>query len=277
MSTATISAFDSGFHYADGCFESIRVYNRRVFRFDDHLDRLYAGVKILRLPLVLGRSELVEAIVRWLKANEVIDGFHFKIMVTRGPRRPPRLDFRFAPGPATVVMTGNDLHGPARGTLRLASVATRRPAADALDPRLKTMSWGANVQARLEANDHGADDALMLDANGFTAASCAANVFAVRQGRLLTPYPRACLRGITRQTVIELAADLGLPAAEADLSTADLKAADEVFLTGTSSELIPVGSIDGCQIGEGDGPGPWMARLLAAYRELANGSGEVLL
>jgi branched-chain amino acid aminotransferase len=274
---ARISVFDSALHYADGCFESMRVYNGRIFQLEAHLDRLWLGVRTFRLPLAMSRPELGAAIVNWLKANRVRDDYHFKLLITRGPRRPPRLDFRFAPGPATVVMMGNELHGQARPSVRVAAASTRRPNADSIDPRLKTYSWGANVLAKLEAGDRGVDDAVMLDQLGFVAAATASNVFAVHGGSLATPYPRACLRGITRQAVIGLAKDMGMPVVEADLTMADLKAAHEVFLTGTSSELIPVSEVDNVRVGDGETAGPLTSRLLAAYRKLARESGEPLL
>jgi branched-chain amino acid aminotransferase len=273
---AVVSAFDSGLHFADGCFESIRVYSGRVFRMDEHLDRLFDSVRLLRLPLALRRTDLGAAILGWLNANRVSDAFHFKVLVTRGRRIPPRLDLRFAPGPATVLMMGSDVHGSGRRAVRLIASSVRRPAADALDPRIKTLSWGSNVLARLEVTERGVDDAVMLDVTGTVAAATSSNLFAIRDGRLLTPHPRACLRGITRQAVMDLAADLGMPVVEADLSLADLDTADELFLTGTSSELAPVAEFEGRGLPGGEGGGPWTARLLEAYRRLAKSSGTPL-
>jgi branched-chain amino acid aminotransferase len=272
-SEAVVSAFDSGLHFADGCFESIRVYGGRVFRMEEHLDRLLGSVRILRLPLSLNRTQLGAAILGWLNANNVTDAFHFKVLVTRGRRIPPRLDLRFAPGPATVLMMGSEVHGSGRGAIRLIVSSVRRPAADAFDPRIKTLSWGSNVLARLEVVERGVDDAVMLDAAGAVAAATSSNVFALRRELLLTPHPKACLRGITRQAVLDLASNLGLPIVEADLSIADLETADEIFLTGTSSELTPVAEFEGRAMPSGEGVGPWTARLLEAYRRLARSSG----
>jgi branched-chain amino acid aminotransferase len=216
-----------------------------------------------------------EEILGWLRHNAIADDFHFRPIVTRGVRRPPRLDPRFAAGRATILLLGGPIAPASAAGLRLTVSSLRRPGPDVLDPRIKSLSYGPNILARNEALRRGADDALVLDAAGFVAEASAANVLAIRDGALVTPRTTACLPGITRAEVLGHARALGLDVAERDVSVAELVCADEVMLCGTGAEIQPVTEIDGQAI-SGGSPGPTTAELLRRYRAAARELGTAI-
>jgi branched-chain amino acid aminotransferase len=269
---ATISVFDSGFNFADGVFEGIRVYAGRVFRLEEHVDRLFASARAFDLDIGMSRQALMAEIIRWLRAAGVSDDFHFRPIVTRGVRFPPRLDPRFCKGPPHVVFVGGPIAPAPEGGVRVVFSAVRRVAPDALDPRIKSINYGNNLLARLEAGRRGVDDAIMLDPSGFLAEASASNLFLVSKNQLMTPWPKACLAGITRRAVLELAAKRGLDAVERDLTTSDLLSADEAFLTGTGAEITPVVEVEGHTLGAG-GVGSVTRDLRADYGTLVRSEG----
>lgn len=269
---ARISVFDSGLNFADGVFEGIRVYNGRVHRLEEHVQRLYESARAFSIDIGLAPDELSAEILAWLRANDVRDGFHFRPIVTRGDRVPPRLDPRNASSRARIIIVGGSIKPASQEGLRVVISSYRRVAADALDPRIKSLNYGNNLLGRLEAMRRGADDAVMLDAAGFLAEATAANLFLYRRGRLLTPFPKACLEGITRAAVIEIARREGIPYEERDLSTTELLTADEVFLCGTGAELAPVVEVEGSPVGSGKS-GPLAEQLLSIYQELVRSEG----
>lgn len=269
---AAVPVLDSGFNFADGVFEGIRVYAGRVFRLGLHLERLYASARAFEIEIGLEPEELAGEILRWLRANGVEDGFHFRPIVTRGDRFPPRLDPRFATGRANLVFVGGPISPAATAGLRVAIGTLRQSSPDAVDPHVKSLNYGNSILGRLEAYRRGVDDLLMLDDRGHLAEATAANLFLVRDGALLTPTTYACLDGVTRRAVIALAGERGLHVEEAALEPAVIASTDEVFLTGTGSELVPVVAVDGRPVGAG-AAGPVTTVLRTAYGELVRSEG----
>ncbi|MBE3577538.1 MAG: branched-chain-amino-acid transaminase [Limnochordales bacterium] len=271
---AKISIFDHGLLYGDGVFEGIRLYSGRIFRLEQHLERLYESAASIRLNIPMTREEFKQAIIETVRANKLQDGY-IRPVVTRGvgdlgldPVRCPRPTvFIIA---STIQLYPESLY---ENGLRIGTVSTRKNAPDSLNPRIKSLNYLNNILAKLEANNAGFAEALMLNHQGYVAECAADNIFAVRRGAVLTPptYVGA-LAGITRQVVLELAPGLGYQATEAVLTLHDLYTADEVFLTGTAAEIVPVVEIDGRTIGSGK-PGPVTRRLRAAFRELTQREG----
>ena len=269
ISQAGVSVFDAGFQSGDAVWEGLRVYRGQVYALDDHLTRLAHSAKALRITLPLDRRQIGEAIAATLTANGFSDGVHIRLMVTRGTRTTSGMDPRNAPGTGTIVIIAEskpveELPTPQR--LRTASI--RRPHPHFVDPNIHHSNQLNSILARLEVlDDPGVDAALMLDADGFVAEADTANIFCVTDGVVRTPLPTACLHGLTRGAVLRLSRELGLPTEEGRLTLFDLYTADEVFLTGTVCELVPVVEIDRRAIGCGT-PGPVHAQLLGAYRDL---------
>lgn len=272
---ATVSVFDSGLNFADGVFEGIRVYASRVFRLEQHVKRLYESAKAFQIDIGMTPSAFTAEILGWLRANRVRDNFHFRPIVTRGHRFPPRLDPRLCTGGVTIIFVGGPIQPAKPSGLCLVISKVRRVNPDALDPRVKSLNYGNNLLARLEAYRHGADDAIMLDGAGFVAEASASNLFIARHGQILTPWPKACLEGITRRAVMELAQAGGIPVRERDITPAEVLNADEVFLTGTGSEITPVVGVEGSPIGTGR-PGPITTNLVSRYAALVHTEGVLI-
>lgn len=273
---ATVSVFDSGFNFADGVFEGIRVYERRVFRLAEHLHRLYASAQAFEIDIGLAPNELTDEILRWLRAVGVENDFHFRPIVTRGTRFPPRLDPRFASGKPNIVFLGGPVAPVSSRGVRVVVSTVRRISPAALDPHVKSLSYGNNVLGRLDAHRSGADDALMLDDRGFLAEASAANLFLVEGEKLFTPTTYACLDGITRAAVIRLARDQGLAVDERDLDTSRLEDADELFLTGTGCAVLPIVELGRRRVGTG-AAGPVTSTIAEAYEQLVRTEGEPAL
>jgi branched-chain amino acid aminotransferase len=269
---AAVSVFDSGLNFGDGVFEGLRVYAGAVFRLEEHVARLFDSAAAFDLAIGMTRQELAREILSWLKANGVRDDFHFRPIVTRGNRFPPRSDPSLVTEGPTIVFVGGPIEPANLNGLRVIVSSIRRTAPDALDPRVKSLSFANSVLPRLEARRRGADDAIVLDGAGFVAEASTANVFVVRDGELTTPLPRACLAGITRAAVIELARALDLAVAERDVSPTELRTADEVFLTGTGAEVTAVVDVDGRPVGEG-AAGPVTRELASRYADLVRSEG----
>jgi branched-chain amino acid aminotransferase len=269
---ATVSVFNAGLNFADGVFEGIRVYGGKVFKLDEHIDRLYASAATFEIDIGLAKNEFKAEILRWLSANDVDSDFHFRPIVTRADRFPPRMDPRFSNGPAVIVIIGGPV-APAGKGMKVVTSPIRRPAPSALPAHVKSLSYGPALLARLDAVRRGADESILLDELGLVAEASVANVFTVTAGALLTPKPRACLDGITRRAVIGLARDAGYTAVEVGLTPEALAEADEVFLTGTSAEVTPVLELDGRCVSGGEA-GPVTRELSVAYRRLTETLGD---
>jgi branched-chain amino acid aminotransferase len=271
---ARIPVFDHGLLYGDGVFEGIRIYGGRVFRLDDHLARFAAGAKALGLAPPGGLARVRKVVLETAAAHGAPEAY-VRLVLTRGDG-PLGLDPTNCPEPRLFCIAARIAIYPApklRAGIDLGTSSLRRPPADALDPRVKSLNYLNNALAKLEARQRGFDEALLLNAQGLVAEASVANVFAVRRGELLTPPPSdGALEGLTRRTVLELAEPLDLPAREASLGRFDLFAADEVFLTGSGAGLVPVRSLDGRAIGSGRA-GAVFARLRAAFLEAAPALG----
>ena len=256
-----VSVWDHGILYGDGIFDGLRLREGWLYRAPDHLARLRRSARIMDLQLRFDDEELIEAVASVATANALTEA-HVRILVTRGVGA-PGLDPRRAPTPSVFVLASAMPDLSDREPLRLITSAYVRKAPRSAPPAAKTLNYGDSILAKQQANAAGMDDALMLDDTGRVAEATATNVFAVRQGALETPPCTAALPGITRRTVMELAAGR-MPVREAVLTAGDLYAADEVFLTGTAAGIAVVGELDGRPIG--NGAAATTAELAAAYR-----------
>lgn len=250
---ASVSVWDHGFLYGDGCFEGLRIYSGRVFRFSDHVARLRRSLQILnidRQPIdqQLQEEELFTQVCRVAQANDLQDA-HVRILVTRG-KGAPGIDPRTCERPSLIVMAYPlpPLLGKDPVNLVVSSVLRKAPGS--VDSNAKTLNYLDSVLAKTQAIAADANDAIMLDSSQCVSESTSANIFVVSDGELRTPTTRSALPGITRRTVLELADSIGMRAVETDLTVGDLYCADECFLTGSGAGIVPVGSIDGRRIGE---------------------------
>ncbi|MGA9747607.1 MAG: aminotransferase class IV [Nocardioides sp.] len=268
-SEPAISVFDAGFQSGDAVWEGLRVYGGRVFRLEQHLRRLEASAKAVRLRLPRDAAGIAAAIDETLQANEMREDTHIRLMVTRGTRSTSGMDPRNAPAQGTLVIVPEHKEVPASPSpQRLRTASVRRPTPQVLDPSIHHSNQLNSILARLEILDEPDVDAtLMLDTDGFVAEADTANIFCVSEGVLKTPLPTACLHGITREIVLGLGENLGYEVRETHLTLFDLYTAEEVFVTGTVCELVPITVVDARLIGSGE-PGSHWRRLLDAYREL---------
>jgi branched-chain amino acid aminotransferase len=265
---ARIPVTDHGLLYGDGIFEGIRVYRNRVFRLDAHMKRFEAGARGIALDLpggIAAAREVVLATVRAFGAEEA----YVRLIATRGEGS-LGVDPTTCPKPRLICLVDHvRIYPPDKlaSGLDLVTSSLRRPSPDVLDPRIKSLNYLNNVLAKLEARQRGADEALMLNAQGMVAETSVANVFVVRDGVLLTPPAvDGALEGITRATVMELAATLGIPVREQTMSRFDFFAAEEAFLTGSGAGIVPIRSLDQRSIGAGR-PGPVFEKVRVAFSE----------
>jgi branched-chain amino acid aminotransferase len=272
---AKISVFDHGLLYGDGIFEGIRAYHGRVFKLKEHVDRLYSSAKSLMLTIPLKREEMVKAVVDACRQNQIRDGY-IRLVVTRGAGT-LGLNPNRCKNPSVIIIADKIQLYPKeyyeRG-MDIITVPTVRNLHSALNPAIKSLNYLNNIMAKIEANNAGCEEAIMLNAEGFVAECTGDNLFIVAEGKLLTPPLWAgALYGITRRVVMELAAAAGMETREVNLTRHELFNADECFLTGTAAEIVPLVKIDGRVIGNGK-PGPVTAKLEAEYRALTKTSGE---
>ena len=271
---AKVSVFDHGLLYGDGIFEGIRFYNGRVFRLEEHFDRLWDSARSICLEIPMSMSEMTNALLETIRANNLRDGY-VRLVVTRGVgnlglnpvqcKRPSVIIIA-----ATIALYPEEVY---RNGLTVVTCATRRTNPAALNPAVKSLNYLNNVMARIEANLAGADEALMLNDAGNVSECTADNVFIIKRGQIFTPPISAgALRGITRSVAFEIAAELGIKITETDITRHDVFVADECFLTGTAAEVIPVIKADGRVIGTGK-PGPLSTRMIARFREITHATG----
>src|SRR5438552_12229215 len=272
---AKISVFDHGLLYGDGIFEGIRFYNGRVFRLEEHLERLSDSARSICLEIPMSMNEMTEPLVETIQQKELRDGY-IRLLVTRGIGN-LGLNPAQCKRPSVIIIASTiALYSPEiyEKELTVLTCATRRTSPGALNPAVKSLNYLNNVMARIEANLAGADEALMLNDAGHVAECTADNIFVVKRGQIFTPPIAAgALRGITRLVVFEMAAELGIKITEADITRHDVFIADECFLTGTAAEIIPVVKADGRLIGNGK-PGPISARMIARFRQLTRETGR---
>ena len=262
---ARISPFDSAVQGGDAVWEGLRLYGGRIFRLDEHLARLRDSAKALAYDQLPSAGEITEQIRRTIAANGMRDGVHIRLTLTRGVKITSGMDPRLnQTGPTLIVLAEHKAPVYAKSGLSLITSKARRPPPDVLDARIHHANLLNSILAKIEANNAGADDALMLDTRGFVAETNATHVFIVRNGELATSRVVACPEGITRATVIEICAAEKIRCIETDLSVVDVYGAHEMFCTGTMGELAGVTKIDDRQIGDGK-IGPMTKRLSELY------------
>jgi len=271
---AKVSVFDHGLLYGDGIFEGIRFYNGRVFRLEEHLERLWDSARSICLEIPMGRGEMTEALLETIRRNDLREGY-IRLIVTRGVGN-LGLNPAQCKHPSVIIIATTIALYPkevCEKGLTVVTCATRRTAPAALNPAVKSLNYLNNVMARIEANLAGADEALMLNEAGNVAECTADNVFIIKRGQIFTPPIAAgALRGITRSVVFDIAAELGLKITETDITRHDVFIADECFLTGTAAEVIPVVKADGRTIGSGK-PGSITTRVIERFREMTRATG----
>ncbi|MCC2672649.1 MAG: branched chain amino acid aminotransferase apoenzyme, partial [Armatimonadetes bacterium] len=279
---AKISVFDHGFLYGDGVFEGIRAYNGRVFRLDEHVERLYRSAKAIMLNIPCTEGEMREAVLETCRRNNLANGY-LRVVVSRGPGD-LGIDPRNCHGNATVVIIADKLtmypQSMYDNGMAVITTATRRNSPAALDPNIKSLNYLNNILAKIEVNraaraggEVPVGEGLMLNLDGYVAEATGDNIFVVTGGTLVTPPTYVgILEGITRNCVLELARQLGIPAEERVFTMTTVYGATEIFLTGTGAEVIPVVRVDDRQIADGR-PGPITRQLITAFRQLVNSQG----
>ena len=274
---AGISPFDSAVQGGDAVWEGLRLYRGRIFKLREHLARLRGSAKALAFAEIPDDEAIVAEIKKTLAANGMSDNVHIRLTLTRGLKITSGMDPRLNQSGLTLIVLAE--HKPpvySKGGLSLITSSVRRFPPDCLDPKIHHCNLIQSIMAKIEANQAGADDAIMLDTRGFLAETNATHVFAVTAGKVETSRLVACPEGITRQTVLDLCVEQRIPHEERDISMTELYRADEVFCTGTMGELAAVTAVDGRTIGSGE-VGPLTRRLGEAYAELTAGAGELVI
>jgi len=262
---AGISPFDSVVQGGDAVWEGLRLYNGRIFKLHEHLDRLDRSARALSFPEIPPREKIIDEIRRTLAANKMRDGVHIRLTLTRGVKITSGMDPRLnQSGSTLIILAEHKAPVYSKNGLKLVTSTVRRPPPEVLDARIHHANLLNSILAKIEANNAGADDALMLDTNGFVAETNATNIFIVRKGDLATSRAVACPEGITRATIIEICGAEKIRCVETDLSPVDVYGADEMFCTGTMGELAGVVQLDNRLIGDGK-VGPMTKRLSDLY------------
>ncbi|MCH7813339.1 MAG: aminotransferase class IV [Planctomycetes bacterium] len=270
---AGISPFDSAVQGGDAVWEGLRLYDGRIFKLREHLDRLHGSALALAFADIPAPERIIDEIKRTLEANHMRDGVHIRLTLTRGVKITSGMDPRLnQTGPTLIVLAEHKAPVYDQNGLKLMTSSLRRFPPDCLDPKIHHANLLQSILAKIEANAAGADDAVMLDRRGFVAETNATHLFLVAGGTVLTSYDVACPEGITRATVLELCAAHGIGHRQKDLSLTEFYRADEVFCTGTMGELAAVTEMDGRTISDGN-VGPITQRLSVLYRDLTTTQG----
>ena len=272
---AKISVFDHGLLYGDGVFEGIRSYNRRIFKLKEHIDRLFESAQSIMLKITLTKEQLTKAVVETLKANQLDDAY-IRLVVSRG-EGDLGLDPRKCNKGSTVIIIADKIalypEKLYKEGLTIVTVPTVRNLPEALNPQIKSLNYLNNILAKIEATNVGCDEAIMLDSLGYVAECTGDNIFVVKNGQLYTPPQcMGTLRGITRDSILELARKNRIGAHEHVITRHEVYISDECFLTGTAAEIIPVVKVDGRVIGKGK-PGALTASLRKKFQELTTKDG----
>jgi len=271
---AKVSVFDSSVQGGDAVWEGLRVYDGKVFRLEQHLERLEASARALAFASIPSREEVKRALFETLRRNGMRDGAHVRLTLSRGVKVTSGMSPAWnRSGPCLIVLA--EWKSPAHGAggLRLVTSSVRRNPPQCLDSKIHHANLLNNILAKIEAEAAGADDAVMLDVEGFVAETNATNLFLATKGVLRTPAADHCLPGITRSVVLEIARDESIPHEVRRVSPSELHAADEVFTTGTMGEIAWVAEIDGRRIGDGE-PGPMTRRIQERFAERTRSEGE---
>ncbi len=270
---AVVSVFDSGYILGDGVWEGLRVKNGAIAFLPEHLKRLYAGAKTIDMDIGLTPDELTNRLFDCLKANNMTDGVHIRLMVTRGIKKTPYQGPRFTIGKATIVIIP-EYKDPVPTVIdrgqKLFTVHVRRTGPAEQDQKLNSHSKLNCILACIQADKAGADEALMLDPDGFVATCNSTHFFIVRDGEVWTSPPDYCLGGITRGNILRACREAGIPAIEKRFSLFDVYSADEVFITGTFAGVSPVREVDGRDIAHLNGP--MTQRIRSLYQDLLSRS-----
>ena len=273
---AGISPFDSVVQGGDAVWEGLRLYDGKIFKLREHLDRLRSSAKALAFAEIPTHDSIIEEVRRTLEANRMEDGVHLRLTLTRGVKITSGMDPRLnQSGPTLIVLAEFKDPVYSRKGLRLITSSVRRFPPDCLDPKIHHNNLIQSILAKIEANIAGADDALMLDDRGFVAETNATHVFIVQNDQVITSHTRACPEGITRQTVLDLCRNHGIDHRVKDFSLTEAYRADEMFCSGTMGELAGVIQVDGRPIGDG-GVGPVTGRLSELFRQEVLASGDLI-
>jgi len=268
-SEAKVSVFDHGFLYGDGVFEGIRSYNGLVFKLKEHIDRLYYSARAIMLEIPMTKEEMIEAVLETLRRNNLKDAY-IRLVVTRG-KGDLGLDPRKCPKPSVIIIAVPllqlyDEEKREKGMSMIVSWVRRDPV-DATTHEIKSLNYLNSILAKIEANNAGVDEAIILDSNGFICEATAENIFIVKGDMIITPPPTSGpLRGITAGVVKEIARELGYQVVERGITVAELYGADEAFVTGTAAEVMPIREVNKRQIGEGK-MGPVTKKILEKFME----------
>ena len=270
---AGISPFDSAVQGGDAVWEGLRLYRGRIFKLQEHLDRLHRSATALSFAEIPPREKIIDEIKRTLAANEMQDGVHIRLTLTRGVKITSGMDPRLnQSGSTLIILAEHKAPVYTKSGLTLITTSFRRPSPEILDCKIHHANLLNSILAKIEANNAGADDALMLDTRGFVAETNATHLFIVRKGEVATSRVVACPEGITRATIIEICAAEKIQCSETDLSPVDVYGADEIFCTGTMGELAGVIKIDNRIIGDGK-VGPMTKRLSDLYAQRTASEG----
>ncbi len=271
---AKVSVFDHGLLYGDGVFEGIRFYNGRIFRLDEHIRRLFDSSRAILLDLPWSQEQVCRFTCETVAANALSDGY-IRLVVTRGAGG-LGLNPYLCPKPSMFIIASTIQLYPEehyQNGLAIITCATRRPSPAALMPQVKSLNYLNNIMAKIEAIQANAQEAVMLNEQGYVAECTGDNLFLMKNGTLFTPLiGDGALDGITRSVIIELSRTLGIPFVERSLTRYDIFTSDECFLTGTAAEIIPVVALDRRPIGTGQ-PGPFTHRFMDAYHQLVMSTG----
>jgi len=271
---AKISVFDHGLLYGDGIFEGIRFYNGRVFLLEEHLDRLFDSAKAILLDIPLTRDELRAAVLETCRQNQLRDGY-IRLVVTRGKGDLGLNPNKCRKATVFIIAATIELYPEKFYTegLRVNTVPTQRVSPAALSPAIKSLNYLNNILAKIEGNLYGAQESILLNQQGFVAECTADNIFVIKQNTILTPYVSdGALGGITRRLMFDLAKEIGREIREANLTRYDLFVADEIFLTGTGAEVVPINEVDGRKIGPGR-VGAVTQEFIRAFRKRTQNTG----
>jgi branched-chain amino acid aminotransferase len=277
QSEAKVSVFDHGLLYGDGIFEGIRLYDGCVFKLEEHLERLEYSAKAIMLKLSWSREEISAAVCETCRANGLTNGY-IRLVVTRGVGS-LGLSIKNCDSPQLIIIADTIQLYPQEfyeKGLEIITVPTRRTNPAALPPTVKSLNYLNNILAKIEAQHLGYHEAIMLNDQGYVAECTGDNIFVVHKGELITPSASAgALKGITRATVLEIANAIGIPWRESNLTRYDIWVADELFLTGTAAEIIPIVKVDARPIGDGQ-PGAVTGRFLEQFRQRVSREGTML-
>ena len=274
-SEGKVSVFDHGLLYGDGVFEGIRAYNKRVFKLERHVERMYQSAKAIDLKIPHTPEEFTDLILQTCRRNSIVDGY-IRPIVTRGPGDLGLDPRKCKKGPTVVIIAQPKISLYPKEKyetgLRLVTSSYRRVPPQSLSPSIKSLNYLNQIMARVEANQYGADEALLLDVQGYVSEASADNFFIVQNHSVITPPTSTNLPGVTRETALELADKLGYRTIEKPFTLYDVWASNEAFITGTAAEIGPVVEVDGRSIGDGK-PGKTTKQLMKAFRELVTTTG----